>query len=169
MLLLVMSKTFDTVKRNNLMELLETILDPDETHDENTPKRCKIECQNRKRILWKDYNKYWCTTRVLPEPNFIHIIPSRGPQTERSTVTEHNYSKIPINSEDLLQEHLKDHTHNLLKENGLLIHQQYADDTRWVTVNVEHRKEKNQGKNSSTALQAKPTSKQTKQKSILSK
>ena len=27
-----MSKAFDTVKRNNLMELLETILDPDETH-----------------------------------------------------------------------------------------------------------------------------------------
>ena len=31
-LLLDMSKAFDTVKRNNLMELLETILDPDETH-----------------------------------------------------------------------------------------------------------------------------------------
>ena len=27
-----MGKAFDTVKRNNLMELLETILDPDETH-----------------------------------------------------------------------------------------------------------------------------------------
>ena len=31
-LLLDMSKAFDTVKRNNLMELLEKILDPDETH-----------------------------------------------------------------------------------------------------------------------------------------
>ena len=31
-LLMDMSKAFDTVKRNNLMELLETILDPDETH-----------------------------------------------------------------------------------------------------------------------------------------
>ena len=31
-LLLDMSKAFDTVKGNNLMELLETILDPDETH-----------------------------------------------------------------------------------------------------------------------------------------
>ena len=31
-LLLDMSKAFDTVKRNNLMELLETILGPDETH-----------------------------------------------------------------------------------------------------------------------------------------
>ena len=31
MLLLDMSKEFDTVKRNNLMELLETLLDHDET------------------------------------------------------------------------------------------------------------------------------------------
>ena len=59
-LLLDMSKAFDTVKRNSLMEMLETILDP----DENTPKRCK-------------------TTRRLPEPNFIHIIPSRCPQKRK--------------------------------------------------------------------------------------
>ena len=31
-LLMDMSNALDTVKRNNLMELLETILDPDETH-----------------------------------------------------------------------------------------------------------------------------------------
>ena len=32
---------------------------------------------------------------------------------ERSTITEqHNYNKIPMNSEDLLQEHLKDHMYN---------------------------------------------------------
>ena len=49
-LLLDMIKAFDTVKRNNLMELLEPKLDPDETHDENTPKRCKIGFKNRKRI-----------------------------------------------------------------------------------------------------------------------
>ena len=34
-----------------------------------------------------------------------------------------------MNSEDLLQEHLKDHTHNLPQENELLIDQQCADDT----------------------------------------
>ena len=64
-------------------------------------------------------------------------------QQERSTITqEHNYSKIPMNSEDLLQEHLKDHTYNIAKENGLLIDQQYPDYTGWVTVNARYRTEK---------------------------
>ena len=50
-LLLDMGKAFDTVKRDNLMKLLETILDPDETHMMKILlKRCKIECKNRKRI-----------------------------------------------------------------------------------------------------------------------
>ena len=35
-------------------------------------------------------------------------------KTERSKITEeHNYSKIPMNSEDILQDHLKDHTYHL--------------------------------------------------------
>ena len=56
-----------------------------------------------------------------------------------------------MNSENLLQEHLKDHTYNLPKEYGLLIDQQYADDTGWVAVNTKHRTEKNQGESPSTA------------------
>ena len=64
-------------------------------------------------------------------------------KTERSKITEeHNCSKILMNSEDLLQEHLKDHTYNLPQENGLLIDQQYADDTGQVEVNAKHRTEK---------------------------
>ena len=47
-----------------------------------------------------------------------------------------------MNCEDLLQEHLKDHTYNLQQENGLLIDQQYADDTCWVAVNAKHSTEK---------------------------
>ena len=47
-----------------------------------------------------------------------------------------------MNSEDLLQGHLKDHTYNLPKKNGLLIDQQYADDTGWVAVNAKHSTEK---------------------------
>ena len=47
-----------------------------------------------------------------------------------------------MNSEDLLQEHLKDHTYNLPQENGLLIDQQYTDDIGWVAGNAKHRTEK---------------------------
>ena len=42
-----------------------------------------------------------------------------------------------MNSEDLLQQHLKDHTYKLPKENGLLIDQKYADNTSCVTGNAE--------------------------------
>ena len=47
-----MSKAFDTVIRNNLMELLTTILDSDETHMMKILLKYiyKIECKNRKRI-----------------------------------------------------------------------------------------------------------------------
>ena len=39
-------------------------------------------------------------------------------ETERSRITEEsNYSKILMNSEDLFQAHLKDHTYSLPKEN----------------------------------------------------
>ena len=44
-----------------------------------------------------------------------------------------------MNSEDLSQEHLKDHTYNLPQESWLLIDQQYTDDTGWVAVNAKHR------------------------------
>ena len=64
---------------------------------------------------------------------------------------EHKCSKIPMNSEDLLQEHLKGYIYNLPKENGLLINQQYADDIGWVAVYARHTTEQNQGKSSSAA------------------
>ena len=74
-------------------------------------------------------------------------------KTERLTITEeHNYSKIPMNNEDLIQEFLKDHMYNLLMENGLLIDQQFADDTGWVAVNAKHRIEKKSRKESQHSL-----------------
>ena len=63
-------------------------------------------------------------------------------QKDKKITEEHNYSKIPINSEVLLQEHLRDHIFNLPQENGLLIDQQHADDTDWIAVNANHRTEK---------------------------
>ena len=59
-----------------------------------------------------------------------------------------------MNSEDLLQEYLKDHTYNLPKENGLLIDQQCVVDTGWLAVNAKHRTEK-AGKKSQAQLNKK--------------
>ena len=104
-----MSKAFDTVKRNNLLELLETVLDPDETRMMKIlPKDAKLSVR-----IGKEFDEKITTNIGVPQGDclspilFTFFIHSRFPQRERSTITEeHNYSKIPMNSEDLLQEHL---------------------------------------------------------------
>ena len=63
-------------------------------------------------------------------------------KTKRSTITEHNHSKVPTTTEDVLLQCLKDHTYSLSKEDGLLIDQQYVDDTSWVAINAKQRTEK---------------------------
>ena len=131
-----MSKVFYTVKRNVLVELLETILDPDETHI------CLKDVKLRV-IIGKDFGQKITKNIGLPQgdclnPVLFTLYLADVIKTERSTIKkEHCYSKIPMNSEGLLQD-----TYNLLKENGLLIDQQYADDPGWVTVNAKYRIEK---------------------------
>ena len=126
-----MSKAFNTVKRNNLMELLETLLDPDETHMMKVLLK-DVELSVR---IGKEFSEKITTNIGVPQrdclsPILFTLYLADALKTKRSKITEeHNYSKIPMNSEDVLHEHLKHHTYNLPKENGLLIDQQYADDT----------------------------------------
>ena len=67
------------------------------------------------------------TNSVVPQgdclsPILFTLCLADALKTERSIITEeHIYSKTPMNSKDLLQEHLKDNTHNLPRENGLLM------------------------------------------------
>ena len=110
-----MSNAFDTVKRNDLKELIETILDPDETHIKKIfLKDAKLSVKTGKEFAEK------ITTNIsVPQGDCLSPILSTlyladALKTEKSTITEeYKNSKIPINSEDLLQEHLKDHTYNL--------------------------------------------------------
>ena len=128
-----MSKAFDTVKRKNLMELLETILDLDETHMMKIlQKDVKLSVK-----IGKEFGEKITTNIDVPQgdclkPFLFTLYLPDALKTERSKFTEeHNCSKTPMNSEHLLQEHLKDHTYNIPQENGLLIDKQYADDTGW--------------------------------------
>ena len=125
------------------MELLEKILDPDETC------MMKILLKDVKLSvrIGKEFGEKIKTNIGVPQgdclnPTLFTLYLVGALKIERSTITEeHNYSKIPINIEDLLQDHLIDHTYNLPKENGLLIDQQYVDGTGWVAVNAKHRTE----------------------------
>ena len=115
-LLLDMSKAFDTVKGNNLMKLLETILDPDETHMKIFLKDVKLSVR-----IGKKFDEKITTNIGVPHggclsPILFTLYIGDTLKTERSKITEeHNYSKIPMNSEDLLQKHLKDHTLQITK------------------------------------------------------
>ena len=126
------------------MELLETILEPDETY----MMKILLKDVTLSVRIGKEFGKKITTNIGVPQGDYLspilfmlHLADSL--KIERSTITEeHNYSRIPINSEDLFQEHLKDHTYNLQMGNGLLIDQHYADDAGWVAVNTKHRTEK---------------------------
>ena len=55
-----MRKAFDTVKRRNLMELLETILDPDKTHMVKILLNdVQLSVKIGKEFWYEDYKKYW--------------------------------------------------------------------------------------------------------------
>ena len=142
-LLLDMSKAFETVKKQFTGPAWNNIRSWWNLYDENTPTRCKIECNNRKRIWWKDYNKYWRTTRRLPEPNFIHIKPSRCPQIRK--INNHRRKQTIAKYQRIVKTSCKSilkSTYILQKENRLLIDHEYADDTGWVAVNEKYRTEK---------------------------
>ena len=128
------------------MEMFETILDPHVTHIRKILlKDVKLSVR-----IGKEFGEKITRNTGVPQRDCLSLSLSLSPilftfyladalKTERSKITEeHNYSKIPMKSEDLLQEHLKDHTYNLPQENKLLIDQQYADDTGWVAVNAKH-------------------------------
>ena len=49
---------------------------------------------------------------------------------------EHNYARPKSNKEDLLPEHLHDHTYTTFQpDSSVSIDQQYADDIGWATTN----------------------------------
>ena len=93
------------------MELFETILDPDEAHmNKILLKDVKLTVR-----IGKEFGEKITTNIGVPQgdclsPIIFTLYLADALKTERSTITEHNYSKIPIKSEDLWQEHLKDHT-----------------------------------------------------------
>ena len=116
-----MSKALDTVKRNNLIELLETLLDPDETH------MMKILLKDVKLgvRIGKEFGEKIKTNIGVPQgdclsPILFTLHLADVLKTERLEITEHSYIKIQMNSEDLLQENLKDHTYNVPQENGFI-------------------------------------------------
>ena len=138
-----MSKAFDTVQRNNLLQKLKTILDDDELHI------MKILLKDVKLIVRVGKHKGDeivtnigvpqgdCLSPILFTLYLAQALDDRGMERD-----DHTYTKPNINAEDLLPESLKDHTYSTPVDNTLLIDQQYADDTGWIGVNAKHKTDK---------------------------
>ena len=92
------------------MQLLETMLDPDKIH------MMKILLKDEKLSvrIGKEFDEKITTNISVPQGDCLSTIlftlyVADSLKRERSTITEeHNCNKISMNSEDLLQDHLKD-------------------------------------------------------------
>ena len=139
-LLLDMSKAFDTVRRNDLLQQLKEVLDEDEVHI--------------MKILLKDVRLVVKMGRHMGEEILTNIGVPQGDccspilftlylanaLRQESIHQDHTYSKPYIPAEDHLPKELKDHAYSIPKEppkeDYLLIDLQYADDTSWAGVNA---------------------------------
>ena len=151
-LLLDMSKAFDTVKRNMLMKQLKEILDEDELHIMKvllTDVRLKVR-------IGKELGKEIVTNIGVPQGDCLspilftlYLANALSQMKERSKVEiEHNYSKLPRNIEEDLPDHLHDHIYSKQRNIAKIIDQQYADDIGWVGINSKFKNWKDQERNS---------------------
>ena len=143
LLMLDMSKAFDTVLRFNLYEDLKTVLDDDELH---------IVCMMIREVTLlvrcgKIVGGKIATNIGVPQgdslsPLLFTLYLSQALKP-RPTEEDHPYTLPPIIEELNIPEHLRDHNYNIVKNETLDINQEYADDISFITNSLhkhEHRK-----------------------------
>ena len=135
-LLLDMSKAFDTVDRKMLIEDLKKILDEDEIHMfYMLLKDVKIQVK-----VGKEKGEKIITNTGVPQGDCASAILftlylANSLKKEESIRNDHNYSKKETSYKNILPEHLLDHSYSKELE-YINIDQQYADDITWITTNT---------------------------------
>ena len=131
-LMLDMSKAFDTVKRAELFKDLREILDGDELHLLMIMLK-DVELQVR---VGKETGRKIITNIGVPQGDSLspllftlYLAQALKPKRE-PTLEEHSYSLPP---EELVPRNLMDHTYSTPIEEELNIDQQYADDISYLT------------------------------------
>ena len=135
LLMLGMSKAFDTVKRAELFRDLKEILDDDELHLLMIMLK-DVELQVR---VGKEMGRKIKTNIGVPQgdslsPLLFTLYLAQSLKPKRlQTSEEHNYSLPPRPAEELVPQNLMDHTYSTPIEEELNIDQQYADDISYIT------------------------------------
>jgi len=138
-LLLDMSKAFDTVKRDTLFEDLGDVVDKDELHMLSILIK-DVELQVRCGQMLGDKFK---TNIGVPQGDCLspvlftlYLAKSKFADYEKqeTQTMDHTYCKNNIPSEDILPPHLIDHNYSVKRDNSFHINQQYADDIGWIST-----------------------------------
>ena len=135
LLMLDMSKAFDTVKREELFRDLKEILDDDELHLMMIMLK-DVELQIR---VGKEVGRKIRTNIGVPQgdslsPLLFTLYLAQALKPKRvPTFEEHNYSLPPRPAEELVPKYLIDHTYSTPVQEELNIDQQYADDISYAT------------------------------------
>lgn len=134
-LMLDMSKAFDTVKRAELFKDLREILDGDELHLLMIMLK-DVELQVR---VGKETGRKIITNIGVPQGDSLspllftlYLAQALKPKRE-PTLEEHSYSLPPRAAQELVPRNLMDHTYSTPIEEELNIDQQYADDISYLT------------------------------------
>jgi len=128
--LLDMSKAFDNVSRENLMKDLKEILQDDELHMVKLlVTQVNLQVRNNNTIGEK-----FKTSKGIPQGDCLspmlfifYLEKTLKENNEEAILKDHTYNKI-YNSERKTPKHLIDHDYSAYKEQGISIHQEFADD-----------------------------------------
>ena len=138
-LLLDMSKAFDSVNREVLLEDLKEIIDEDELHMLKVLiTGTTLRIRNGKTLgeMFKTnvgVPQGDCLSPILFTLYLANALADKG-KVKQNTHKDHNYAKENTVSENVLDAHIQDHNYSMKNESYFTLDQQFADDIGWATT-----------------------------------
>lgn len=149
-LMLDMSKAFDSINRKLLMEDLDKIVGRDELHIlKLLVHDVKLQIKNDKTI-----GEQFNTNKGVPQgdclsPILFTFYLANALRKDKDSYKEHSYAKENVTSETLLEKHMQDHNYSVKSSPRIDLDLQFADDTGWINnsdVKTENIKSEISGK-----------------------